>query len=67
MSTTEKVNPAYARYIRELRELAGLEVVVGFQRGEFTEEEADMVDVAAWNEIGTKRGIPSRPFLRQAF
>lgn len=30
-----------------------------------TEEDGtDLCDIAAWNELGTSQGIPSRPFIR---
>lgn len=49
-----------------LKELAQLEVRVGFQGGEAVEENgADIASVAAWNELGTAH-IPSRPFIRQS-
>lgn len=49
-----------------LRELATLEVKVGFQNGEAKEDDGtDVYDVAAWNELGTEH-MPSRPFLRKS-
>jgi len=66
MSVTDKWTPEGEKLMRELKELAGLEVFVGFQRGEKHDEaEADVVDIAAFNELGTSNGIPSRPFVRQ--
>ena len=51
---------------RTLKELAELEVRIGFQSGEATEDNgADIASVAAWNELGTVH-IPSRPFIRQS-
>ena len=68
MSVTDRTTPEGDRFMKELRELTGLEVFVGFQRGEkHSDAEADTIDIAAWNELGTSNGIPSRPFLRQAF
>lgn len=49
-----------------LKELAGMEVRVGFQHGMASEKDGtDICDVAAWNELGTER-MPSRPFLRKS-
>lgn len=57
-----------------LDEIAEMEVCVGFQHGQETEEEgeteqkkkrADICDIALWNELGTEH-IPSRPFLRKS-
>jgi hypothetical protein len=43
-----------------------LQVRVGIQRGEKTNDEGvDMVDIAAFNEFGTAN-IPARPFMRQS-
>lgn len=49
---------------KALEELAKLECFIGYQRGEKSEDGVDMCDIAAWNELGTSRGIPSRPFIR---
>ncbi len=53
---------------KELKELCGMEVRVGFQHGKAKEENgADICDVAAWNELGVEsKKIPSRPFLRKS-
>ncbi|WP_320972294.1 hypothetical protein [Enterocloster bolteae] len=48
-----------------LKELAELQVRVGFQHGENTENGVDMCDIAAFNELGTENS-PSRPFLRKS-
>lgn len=49
-----------------LKDLAELEVRIGFQHGQATEEDGtDICDVAAWNELGTVKN-PSRPFLRKS-
>jgi hypothetical protein len=61
---------------KALKELESLEVFVGFQRGKphkekkkkKTEKEPpDVLDIALWNELGTSRGIPARPFIRQTY
>ncbi len=57
--------------MKELQELAELEVRVGFQRGQNAgsatddSSRADLVDIAMWNELGTEH-IPSRPFMRDS-
>lgn len=49
-----------------IKDLAKLEVRIGFQHGQATEEDGtDICDVAAWNELGTVNS-PSRPFLRKS-
>lgn len=54
------------RFQQMLRELATLEVKVGFQNGDAKEDDGtDVCDVAAWNELGTEH-MPSRPFLRKS-
>lgn len=49
----------------DMKKLAGLEVAIGFQHGT-QNGDVDICDIAAWNELGTERGIPSRPFLRNS-
>lgn len=62
----DRLTPEGQRFFRELEELKELEVRVGFQRGEASEEDGtDMCDVAAYNELGTDH-IPARPFIRQS-
>lgn len=49
-----------------LNQLQAHEVEVGYFAGESTEPNGtDTASVAAFQEFGTSRGIPSRPFLRQ--
>jgi len=72
MSVTDKMTPEGIRFMKELKELARLEVFVGYQRGKKQSDDGhDLVDIAAWNELGAKKGrkgeIPPRPFLRQTF
>lgn len=69
MKTTDTMTPEGRRLMEEIHKLAGLEVRIGFQRGQASHKdeegnEVDMVDIAMWNELGTSRA-PSRPFLRQ--
>lgn len=58
--------------MKELKELAELEVRVGFQRNGSTEEDGtEIIDIAMWNEFGTEgkyggEHIPSRPFMRNS-
>ena len=59
-------------FMKQLRELAELEIRVGYQRKQGTgsstdndEPRADLVDIAMWNELGTEN-IPSRPFMRDS-
>ena len=62
----DRITPEGQRFFRELAELKDLEVRVGFQRGDASEEDGtDMCDVAAYNELGTDH-IPARPFIRQS-
>lgn len=61
------LTPEGKKFFRELKKLKKMEVVVGFQAGEATEENgADLVDIAAYNELGTS-GTPARPFMKQSF
>lgn len=54
----------YKSIIRDLQKLDGLEVVAGMLRDSGKASNgASYVDVAMWNEYGTRR-IPSRPFIR---
>ena len=69
---TDRYTPEGRRFMKELEELAKLEVRVGYQHGKKKHKpsspegkEVDMCDIAAWNELGTET-IPSRPFLRDS-
>lgn len=53
------------KFQKMLKELADLQVRVGFQQGEASQDGVDMCDIAAWNELGTEHS-PSRPFLRKS-
>ncbi len=53
------------RFEKILKELAKLEVAVGYQEGTAYPDGTSVVDVALWNELGTVRS-PSRPFLRNS-
>lgn len=63
---TDKVTADGRRFQKMLKEMAEMEVRVGFQRGKDTEDNGtDVCDIAAWNELGTVN-MPSRPFLRKS-
>lgn len=67
---TDNWTPEGRRLMKELRELEGLEVRIGYQRGTLSgnpddSSRADLVDIAMWNEFGTVN-IPSRPFMRDS-
>ena len=53
------------KFQKMLEELGKLEVRVGVQQGEESENGVDLVDIAIFNELGTEH-IPSRPFLRDS-
>lgn len=61
------LTPEGKRYFAELAKLEKLEVQVGYWRGEKSYDDgADLVDVAAYNELGTSTS-PARPFMKQSF
>lgn len=63
---TDRTTSDGKKFEKMLKELAELEVRIGFQHGDATEEDGtDICDVAAWNELGTIN-MPSRPFLRKS-
>lgn len=54
----------FNRIMRDLEKLDGMEVVAGMLKDSGKAENgASYVDIATWNEYGTRR-IPSRPFIR---
>lgn len=54
----------FNRIMRGLQKLDGMEVVAGILKDSGKAENgASYVDIATWNEYGTRR-IPSRPFIR---
>lgn len=68
----DTLTPEGERFMKELRELAELEVRIGYQReqgaGTNTDDDkprANLVDIAMWNELGTVNS-PSRPFMRDS-
>lgn len=71
----DQFTPEGKKFLEEIKKLSKLEVCIGFQRGkkQITAESTkgnskkiDMVDIAAWNQVGTER-IPARPFLTDSF
>jgi hypothetical protein len=53
------------RIFGQIEELGKLAVYIGFQEGVQYPDGTEVVDVAAWNELGTEY-IPERPFLRMS-
>lgn len=75
MAVIDQTTPEGKRFFEELKKLAELECYAGFQaevtkakqrNGDTIEDsEVDLLDVAAFNELGTSRS-PSRPFMRKS-
>lgn len=58
------VDKGWNRIMRDLNGLDGTEIVAGILKDSGTASNgASYVDIATWNEYGTRR-IPSRPFIR---
>lgn len=62
---TETVTADGKKFEQMLKELGKLEVRIGIQQGESSEEGVDLVDIAMFNELGTVHSQP-RPFLRDS-
>lgn len=65
----DRLTPEGRRFLAELEKLKRMEIKVGYQAGEATDDQGvDLCDIAMWNELGTSGAhpIPSRPFLRQS-
>lgn len=60
------LTPEGKRYFQELKKLAEMEVVVGFQEGQTYEDGTSLAEVAAYNEFGSS-DTPARPFMKQSF
>lgn len=60
------MTPEGKRYMKQLKELADLEVCVGYQDGETYDDGTSLAEVAAYNELGSSTS-PARPFMRQSF
>ena len=66
VKVSDKITADGRKFQKMLKEIAELQVRVGFQKGEATEEDGtDICDIAMWNELGTAN-MPSRPFMRQS-
>ena len=66
MAGHDRITAQGRRFFAELERLRRLQVRVGFEQGQaFSEEGVDMVDIAAWNEVGNVH-TPARPFLRKS-
>lgn len=66
MAGYDRLTPEGRRFFQEIEELKKLELHVGFQHGEtYDDDDADIADVAMWNELGTANS-PARPFIRQS-
>ena len=62
MAGHDRITAQGRHFFAELERLRRLQVRVGFQQGQaFSEEGVDMVDIAAWNEVGNAH-TPARPF-----
>lgn len=68
MAVTEfsDMTPEGKRYMKQLKQLAELEVCVGYQDGETYDDGTSLAEVAAYNELGSSTS-PARPFMRQSF
>lgn len=63
---TDRMTADGRKLQKMLKDLARLQVRIGYQAGKASEEDGtDICDVAAWNELGTSNA-PARPFLRQS-
>lgn len=64
--TRDSLTAEGKKFQKMLKDMAGLEVRIGFQHGKAAEDNgADICDVAAWNELGAAN-MPARPFLRKS-
>ena len=60
------MTPEGRRYFAELQKLSELEVQVGFQGDQTTEDGTSLAEIAAYNELGSS-DTPARPFMKQSF
>ncbi len=68
--TVEDIDHGLKRIMEEVRKMEGAYVKVGVLSDAGTYDEggkANLVDIATWNEYGTSKGIPARPFMGQTF
>lgn len=61
----DKLTPEGKRFLEAIKQIADLEVRIGFQAGEAEYEGVDLCEIAAYNELGTVH-TPSRPFIRDS-
>lgn len=54
------------RYMKQLEQLASLEVAVGFQEGQKYEDDTSLALIATYNEFGSSN-TPARPFMKQSW
>lgn len=60
------MTPEGRKFLAEIEKLKILQVQVGYQAGEVTDDNGvDIANIAAFNELGTVTA-PSRPFLRKS-
>lgn len=69
MAGHDKITPEGKKFLKQIEELKKLQVRVGYQKGvakkKNKKNDVDMLDIAAFNELGTARS-PARPFIRQS-
>lgn len=65
MAVVIDMDNGYAHVVKEIMKLDGKSVEAGIHATAGREDGTDLVDIAIYNEYGTKR-IPSRPFVRLA-
>lgn len=65
VKVTDKETAEGKKFRKMLEEFGKLEVRIGIQQGEASDNGVDLVDIAMFNELGTVH-IPSRPFLRDS-
>lgn len=69
MAGHDRITPEGKRFFEQIEELKKLQVRVGYQEGQQVlpndYEDANILDIAAVNEVGTDT-IPARPFMRQS-
>ena len=66
MAVIDETTPEGKRFYQELAKLKDLMSYAGFRQGQAASDDGvDMVDIAAFNEVGTS-SAPSRPFMRKS-
>ena len=64
--TISDATPEGKKFLEELKKLADLEVVVGFQDSQTYDDGTSLPEIAAYNEYGSS-DTPARPFMRRSF